>query len=255
MALPRAGFLAGAGLRLLALAAVAIVWEGVSRAGLIPPLILPPPSAIAAAALKDGGLFLASLQVTVFEIVVATALAWAIGVPLGVLIGSSRRASGLLAPLLDSAFAVPWVILYPLALAWLGIGSPSKIGFAAAYGVLPILLTTIAAVSSVEPWYYTLAAALGATRRQLMVKILLPRMLPAILSGLRVGTGLVVIGVIVGEMLASVGGLGFQISSYRTLLESGHVYLGVLLALLLAWLVNAGLGQVERRTAPGRAEE
>ncbi|HEY7063830.1 MAG TPA: ABC transporter permease subunit [Chloroflexota bacterium] len=255
MTRPGGGIAAAAGLRLLALAALLVVWEAVSRAGLIPPLILPPPSAIFAAALKDGGLFLASLQVTVLEIVVATAIAWIIGVPLGILIGSSRRATAVLAPLLDSAFAVPWVVLYPVALAWLGIGSPSKVAFAAAYGVLPILLTTIAAVASVEPWYYTLAAALGATRFQLMTKILLPRMLPAILSGLRVGTGLVVIGVIVGEMLASVGGLGFQISSYRTLLESGHVYLGVLLALLLAWLVNAGLGQVEQRTRYQRAHD
>ena len=69
-------------------------------------------------------------------------------------------------------------------------------------------------------------------------------------SGLRVGTGLVVIGVIVTEMLASLGGVGFLISYHRTLFNTGHVYFGIVLALMLAVAVNVGL---DAARAAGRA--
>ena len=73
--------------------------------------------------------------------------------------------------------------------------------------------------------------------------------LPAILSGLRIGTSLVVISVVVCEMLASVNGLGFWISYNRTLFNTGHVYLGITLAMACVMLVNFGLGHIERRYA------
>ena len=74
-------------------------------------------------------------------------------------------------------------------------------------------------------------------------------------SGLRVGTGLVVIGVIVTEMLASLGGIGFLISYHRTLFNTGHVYFGIALALLLAVAVNVGLTRLERRVGLWRIRE
>lgn len=228
------------------LVAAAAIWEALPRLGVVPGIILPPPSAIVAAAMKDFGSFMANMQITVLEALVATAIAWALGVTLGVIFGSLRRVARFLVPLLDSAFALPWVVLYPLAVVWLGIGSPSKVVFAVVTGVFPILLTTTAAVSTIDERYVLLSRSLGATRRQLFLKILLPFALPQIISGLRVGTGLVVIGVVVGEMLASVGGLGYMISYYRATFESGHVYFAIVLTLFIAWVSNALLERVER---------
>ena len=84
------------------------------------------------------------------------------------------------------------------------------------------------------------------------MRIYLPLALPAILSGLRIGTSLVVISVVVCEMLASVSGLGFWISYNRTLFNTGHVYLGIALAMACVVLVNFGLGQLERHFAFAR---
>jgi NitT/TauT family transport system permease protein len=78
--------------------------------------------------------------------------------------------------------------------------------------------------------------------------------LPAIVSGLRVGTGLVVIGVVVTEMLASLGGIGFLISYHRTLFDTGHVYFGMLLALLVAVGVNVALTRLDRRVGSWREQ-
>ena len=135
-----------------------------------------------------------------------------------------------------------------IVIAWtLGIGSLSKVAFGAFSGFFPIVLNTIDGVRAIEPRYLALARSIGATRLQTHARIVFPLALPAMVSGLRVGTGLVVIGVLVTEMLASLGGVGFLISYHRTLFDTGHVYFGMLLALLLAVAVNIGLTRLDRR--------
>ncbi len=90
---------------------------------------------------------------------------------------------------------------------------------------------------------------------QTYTRIVFPLALPAIVSGLRVGTGLVVIGVVVTEMLASLGGIGYVISYHRTLFNTGHVYFGIVLALMMAVAVNVGLTWLDRRVGLWRILE
>jgi ABC-type nitrate/sulfonate/bicarbonate transport system permease component len=92
-----------------------------------------------------------------------------------------------------------------------------------------------------------MARAMGANRLQLYTRVMFPLALPSIISGLRIGTGLVVIAVVVAEMLASLDGIGFLISYHRTLFDTGDVYLGFLFAIALAIGVNRGLSALERR--------
>ena len=91
-----------------------------------------------------------------------------------------------------------------------------------------------------------MAEAMGATRFQVMFQVMAPLALPAIMSGLRLGTALIIIGVVVGEMLGSTDGIGFWISYPRSLFNSGQVYLGLLMALMMAALANVLLSKVER---------
>lgn len=253
----RAGSVGTSGLRaggkLAAIALALLAWQGIAELELVHSIILPPPSAIVRAGIKDWQAYLGALRITFAEILAAMAIAWFFGVGLGVILGSSIRAMRVFSPLLDATFALPWVVFFPLAVVWFGIGSPSKILFAGVHAIFPILLATAAAVSIVEDRYLLLARALGATRLQVFTKVLLPFALPQIVAGLRVGTGLVVIGVIVGEMLSSFGGIGYMISYYREIFEAGHVYLGILLGLLIAGGTNALMTSVERRVANWRA--
>jgi len=225
------------------------LWEALPQAGLVSKIIVAPPSGVLGAFVKDVPTVLEHLRVTVFEAVAAIALAWVVGLGLGLLLGSMTPASRFAVPLLESAYALPWVVLYPLAVLWLGIGSTSKIGFAAVTAFVPVLLTTTAAVSTTDARAVLLARALGANRWQTFTKVVIPFALPQILSGLRVGAGLAVIGVLVGEMLLSLNGIGYVISYYRSIFESGYVYLGIVLGVGLAALVNLGMEWVERRLA------
>jgi len=246
----------GRGLKVLLIVVVAVaVWEAVVRLNLINQIILAAPSHIVGAAVSDGATFLRAFALTLLEVGAAIVLAWTLGVALGVVTGSIHTLAAATAPVLSSIFAVPFIVFYPLLIVWLGLGPASKVVFGVLSGFFPIALNTINGVRAIDQRYLAFARSIGATPWQTYGRIIFPLALPAIVSGLRVGTGLCVIGVIVTEMLASLGGLGYLISYHRTLFDTGHVYLGVLLALLLAVAVNVALTAVERRVGRWRLSE
>jgi len=99
-----------------------------------------------------------------------------------------------------------------------------------------------------------MAEAMGASKSQVLWLVLAPLALPAIISGLRLGTALIIIGVVLSEMLGSIDGIGFWVSYHRSLFNTGQVYLGILLALAMAAISNAALSMIEKRYArPTRA--
>jgi NitT/TauT family transport system permease protein len=231
-----------------------VMWEIVSRRELVSPIIFGSPGLIFEAALKDGWTFLLAFRITILEIGAAVAVAYTLGILLGVISGSSPILSRLCPPVFSTFMAIPLVILYPVLIAWLGLGPVSKIVFGALSGVFPIALNTLAGVRSIDRGYRMMAAAMGANRRQIMFKVMAPLALPAIVSGLRLGTALIVIGVVLSEMLGSADGIGFWISYHRSLFNTGQVYLGILLALMIAGVVNAGLSAIERFYSHGHAD-
>lgn len=231
----------------LALLGFLAVWEVAAETGLVSPIILASVSDTVAVLFSDGAKFLAALGLTVAEIGVGIGIAWTLGVGVGLVAGGMPRLGAATGPLLSSLFAVPLIILYPLFTAWVGIGPASKVLFGVVSGFFPIALNTLSGVRSVDPAYAVMARAMGAGPLQIYVRVVLFLALPSIVSGLRVGTGLVVIGVVVTEMLASFGGVGFLISYHRTMFDTGHVYLGITLALMTVLAVNRALTLLERR--------
>jgi NitT/TauT family transport system permease protein len=229
-------------------------WELICRAKLVNPIILASPSDIILALFTSGKEFVGAFRITMLSILVAAILAWAIGIGFGLIVGLSRLWYGILSPLLTGLFAVPLITLYPMFLVWFGIGPGSKVAFAVLTGSIPIALNTMDGVRLIDRGYVHLARSIGASRMQAYLRIYLPLSLPAILSGLRIGTSLVVIGVVVCEMLASTDGLGFWISYNRTLFKTGHVYLGIALAMTSVVLVNISLSHLERRFGAARRE-
>lgn len=233
--------------RLLATIIALAAWEAVRRFNLVGPLLLASPSEIVGAMIKSWPDYLDALRFTVSEIAIALALAWALGIGFGVIAGMQPFFGAVSGPLLSSLFAVPLITWYPLFMVWFGIGMASKIAYAMVSGFFPIAINTMNGVRGVDPRYLVFGRAIGCSRAQVATRILLPMAMPSIMSGLRIGTALVVIGVIVAEMLASLGGIGYQISYFQSVYETGHVYLGILFALLCALAANWGLSAIERR--------
>jgi NitT/TauT family transport system permease protein len=241
--------MSAATLRRLIVIPLLVLWEVLPRSGLVPELFLPSLSSTLTAGWSDGGEYLHALATTLYEVAISMAFACGGGIALGALVGSLPRPRVLIMPMVSSLYAVPLVILYPVFTVWLGIGSESKIAFASIYGFLPTMLATAVGIQTIDPQLLLAARSMGATLSQRLLRVVLPAAIPTVLSGLRVGGALVIVGVVVSEMLISSAGIGYLISRYRTILDSAHVFAGVLLVLAMAILFNAAIRWIERKAS------
>lgn len=230
---------------LAGIAAAIGLWELAYRLHLVNPLIVGAPSLIVRAAVQHGGSFIHACSVTASEIAIAIAVSWTVGIGLGAVLGSVRLLGGIFSPILSGLIAVPFVVIYPLLIAWVGIGPQSKIVFAILMGIFPIMLGTLIGVRSADRSFARMASAFGAGHFQVLTQVMMPLALPTILSGLRIGTSLIIIGVVLGEMLGANAGLGYLIAFNQNMFDTGAVYLGILLAVAIAVVIDRGLSAVE----------
>lgn len=231
----------------VAMAALLLAWETLYRAHLLNPLVFASPSLIFEAAVERPATFFLACRTTAAEILIAVALSWTGGVAAGALVGAAPIVSRIFVPLISAAIAVPFVIVYPVLMAWFGIGPQSKIVFGILLGFFPIALNTAVGVQSIDEGYRRMAAAMGASRLQIIARVMVPMAMPAVISGLRLGTSLIVVGIILTEMLASTGGIGYVIATSQSMFQAGDVMFGVVLGMALAGIANLALSLMERR--------
>lgn len=236
-------------MRLACLAAIMLFWEMAPRMEWISPVMLAPLSSTVTIGLSKFDVFLSNLGVTFGSLLLALVIALGGGAIVGVLLGSIRLLRNTLLPIMSSIYAVPLVIVYPVFTAWAGIGVESKILFGGLYGFFPMLLATAAGIRTVDSRYMLAARSMGATRIQMIVHVMLPAALPSVISGVRIGSAMTAIGVVVAEMMAATAGIGFLITQNRTMFNTAEVYFGVLLVVLLAGTIDWLVSVFERRAA------
>jgi NitT/TauT family transport system permease protein/taurine transport system permease protein len=122
------------------------------------------------------------------------------------------------------------------------------VAFAGAYGFFPVMLSTAAGIRTIDEQFLLAARSMGATIPQQIMRVIIPASIPTVLAGLRLGGALTIIGVVVAEMLTSAAGIGYLVTSYRTVLDSAHVFAGVLMILILSVLFDTIARAIERRT-------
>lgn len=133
------------------------------------------------------------------------------GVALGLVLGMRRFAGEVTEPILSSFYTIPKVTLYPVMLLVFGLGMSAKVAFGVIHGIIPVMLFTIAGVKNIEPVLLRTARVLRLSPAQTALSVLAPAVTPEIITGLRVGFALTLLGVLIGEMFASQRGLGFLI--------------------------------------------
>lgn len=206
----------------LALVALLALWETLTRALAIPLFLLPPPSAIALAASQHGGDLALAALTTARAALAGFGLSAALGVLAAILLASSRTLERALYPYTVFLQTVPIVAVAPLLVIWFGAGLRAVAVSAFIVSVFPVIANTLSGLRSVEPPLRDLFRLYGAGRVATLLKLEIPSALPSIMTGLRVASGLSVIGAIVGEFVAGfaegAAGLGILVlSSYRQL--------------------------------------
>src|SRR5258707_4550347 len=109
---------------------------------------------------------------------------------------------------------------------------------AGAYAFYPVMLSTAAGIRTIARQLFLAARAMGATVPQQIVRVIIPASIPTVLTGLRLGGALTIIGVVVSEMLTSTAGIGYLVTRYRTVLDSAHVFASILMILILSVLFD-----------------
>lgn len=218
----------------LTVAVLLAAWAVVTEMGWANELFLPKPQAVWAAFVKtmtkgyQGATLLQHLGASLYRILVAFALACLIGIPLGVLMGVSKNARALLNPLIEFYRPLPPLGLYTLLVMWLGIGESSKLSLLFLAGLPGIVISTIQAVTSVDPVYVRAAQSLGATRRHLLFHVYLPAAGPLILAGMRISLGFTYTVLVAAEIVAASAGIGWMIWDAAKFLLSDVVIMGLI---------------------------
>ena len=225
------------------------VWELAVRLGLVNPLFTSSPSRIAIAAVEmfaDGSIY-GHLRVSGSEFLLGFSLAVMIGVPLGILMGWYSRLNAVLEPFVSALYATPRIALLPLVVIWFGIGLGSKVAIVFLGAVFPILVNTITGVRTINADFVRVARSFSASDRQMFMTVALPSSVPMLLTGLRLGLGHALVGIVVGEMYGATQGLGFLIAVAGARFQTDKVMVGIILIAALGVAMTELLRAIERR--------
>jgi NitT/TauT family transport system permease protein len=207
------------------------LWEWLGTSGRVNPFFTSSPSRIFDAFLKllAAGDLGHDMLVSGQEFLYGFALAILVGIPLGIAMGWYRTMEAIFDPFVNFFYATPRVALLPLLIIYLGIGINSKIAIVFLGAVFAILINTIVGVKNLDEALLKAARSFGANDMQIFLKIALPGSVPFILSGIRLGLGHALTGVVVGELYAATAGIGYLIAVAGNTFQTDKVFVGVII--------------------------
>ena len=147
------------------------------------------------------------IQESLLAFVYSLVIAWGAGLGLGIWLGAHRLSGDVAEPILVALYSLPKVTLYPVMLLIFGLGLSAKVAFGAIHGVIPVAIFAMNAIKNIKPIYLKAARTMNLTPWRAVTTILVPATLPEVVTGLRVGFSLTLLGVLIGEMFASKRGL------------------------------------------------
>jgi NitT/TauT family transport system permease protein len=249
---PAAAIFAGRTLDAVILIAVFVaIWQGL-YAWVGDSAIASPLAALAYAwSLVQTANFWGHAQATLAAFAYSLAISIVLGVVLGLVFGLRRFAGDVAEPMLVALYTIPKVTLYPLVLLIFGLGISAKIAFGVIHGVIPIILFTLNAVKNINPVLLRTARVMRLSPWQTVSTVLAPAVMPELITGVRVGFSLTMLGVLIGEMFASQRGLGFLIINGISLHNVRMTTAVILIVVTFAICANGFLLWVDKRMHRG----
>ncbi|MBS0531179.1 MAG: ABC transporter permease subunit [Proteobacteria bacterium] len=240
--------------RVAVVVAVFLLWETLSRTGVVNPRLLP--SASDSLAMLGELLQRASVRndliVTASEVLTAFVLAVPLGAIIGFMIAENRYFAEVAKPLLFFAFSIPKSIFLPMFILVFGVGFAEKVGYGFFSTIFIVIMSTTAAVESVKVEHLTVARSYGATTAQTAFRVYLPSMLPVLLEALRISMIFNLTGVMLAEMYASRDGFGHQIATWGENFQMKQLLAGVVMISVIAIAFNELIRWIETRCSHWR---
>ena len=241
------------------------LWETLCRSQAVSPQVLPAPSQVfrrwleyaaptspyqagkmSYAAWLFSGELIHDTLATVFRVLVGFAIGAGLALPLGLIMGTSKKIYNYFNPMIQVLRPIPPIAYIPLAILWFGLGNPPAFFLISLGAFFPVLMNTIAGVRQVDHIYILAAQNIGTGPVTMFWRIILPAATPQILTGMRVGIGVAFICVIVAEMIAVNDGLGFRILEAREFFWSDKIIAGMITIGLLGLAIDTGMDRLNR---------
>ncbi len=225
-----------------------ISWEFICNLELINPLFISSPSRIFKAAIwlfKNG--FLHDIKVSAIEYSLGLFFAIILGIPAGIYLGWYKTLELIFDPFITALYATPRVALLPLLILWLGIGINSKIAVVFLGCVFPILVNVMTGIKTVDSTLLKCARCFGANDFQIFTTIAIPGSIPFIIAGMRLAVGRGLVGVVVGELVASSAGIGHMMSIAGATFQTDKLFVGIIVLALSGYILTELLKFIEKK--------
>ena len=239
-------------LALVGLVVPLLGWALVSGFAGVNPVFLPAPGKVLARvvtwAMDDD--LLGDAAISTMRVVTGWALSALIALPLGLLIGSWRAVQAMLEPLTDFIRYMPAVAFIPLVMLWVGIDEGAKVAIIFIGTFFQMVLMVAEDVRRVPMSQIEAAQTMGATRREVLEKVILPSAKPALLDTLRVTMGWAWTYLVVAELVAANSGLGFAILKAQRFLQTDKIFAGILLIGFIGLAIDQLFRLLHRKAFP-----
>jgi NitT/TauT family transport system permease protein len=239
--------------RIGSIATVFALWEFVGPK--LNPLVLRPPSAIAAAfvELVENGEFQEAVAQSAREFSFGMAIALLAGITLGIASGRNRLVYNVIDPIVGALYSTPSVALVPLisiAFGKAAMGDEPRIATVALFAIFPILINTQQGVRNVDHALLEVARAFHSSERRLWLDVIVPSAIPFVLAGVRLAIGRGLIGMIVAEFLVGLVGLGYLIIKYENVFRVDRMFVPVIFIAAMGIFLMGFVQWIEGRVAP-----
>jgi NitT/TauT family transport system permease protein len=231
----------------LFVAGLLLIWQLACVGFSIPNFLLPRPSVVAQAFVTQFNPIMENSWDTLVRTIIGFVLAVVLGALLGIAIGSSRLVYRGLYPVLIGFNSVPKVAVVPVFVIWFGTGTVPAILTAFLVSFFPIAVNVATGLATVEPELLDVLRSLGARKRQILIKVGLPRSLPYFFASLKIAITLAFVGTIISETVASSSGIGYLMMAATANFDTPLVFAGLFVIAALGIIMYAIFAVVEQR--------
>jgi NitT/TauT family transport system permease protein len=231
-----------------------VIWEILARLLLENELLIPPPSSVIGSFWKllVSGQLNKHFVATLSEFFYGFTAACIVGIMIGYFMGMHRWFDEVMDPWIATLYSIPIITIVPLIIIWFGIGMISKVIVVFKITAVAIILNTAAGIKNLDPVWLELAKSLRLSRWETTYKIRFPGALPYIITGMRLGVGRALLGVVVAELMAANAGLGYLLRDSSETWDSPKLFVTVVLLAAIGLVSFNLIRRLEHRMAPWR---
>ena len=217
---------------------------------LIPSLFFPSPPDVLRALVELRYSIIQHSLVTLYRVLASFSVGSMIGILIGLLMSRSRIVYAILDPVIEALRPVPPIALIPFFILWFGIGNFGKVLLSGLGCFMVLVVNTAVAVRNVPPIYVRAAASLGADPRTIYRTVVVPAIVPSLVSGWRVAAALAFALTVAAELMGAQSGLGFLVMVARRSLQTDVILLSVIILSIEAWFVDRAIRVLSNRVTP-----